>query len=152
METKNNSVKSVLQTNKTCAFVPKGISMWPFLKSKKQTVIVSRATEDICVYDVIFYTASTGREILHRVIEIKEDGYVTCGDGLLEREFVKKENVFGIMQAFYKGKKLISARDKEYLLKVEKWYKNPKTRARKIKRFKKRIQLKNKIIRLIKGK
>jgi hypothetical protein len=126
--------------------------MWPFIKSKKQTVIVSRAIEDISVYDVIFYTASTGREILHRVIEIKEDGFVTCGDGLLEREFVKKENVFGIMQAFYKGKKLVSARDKEYLLKVDKWYKNPKTRARKIKCFIKRIQLKNKIIRIIKGK
>ncbi len=152
MESKNNSVKSVLEINKTCAFVPKGISMWPFIKNKKQTVIITRATKDIKLYDVIFYTASTGREILHRVIEIREDGYVTCGDGLLEKEFVKKENVFGVMQAFYKGKKKICAKDKKYLIRVDKWYKNSKTRARKIKRFEKRIRLKNKIIRLIKGK
>lgn len=151
MDKKTNSVRSLLERSKTCAFVPKGTSMWPFLKNKKQTVIISREVENINLYDVIFYTTKDGREVLHRVINLTKDGYETCGDALKETEFVKKENVFGVMQGYYKGKKLISAKDEKYLIRVDKWYKNSKKRQRKIKRYRLRVKIKNKIKNVIKG-
>ena len=150
---KNSSVKKILEKQTTCAFVPKGVSMWPFIKNKKHTVIIKKPDNPLCVFDVIFYTTCEDREVLHRVIEINGENIITMGDGLIEPERVDIKNVFGVMQGYYVGKKFIDAKDPKYLKKVAKWYSNAKKRRRKIKNYKLRLKIKNKIIRILnKGK
>ena len=55
------------------AFVPKGDSMWPFLKNKKQTVIIDKSYNEIKEYDVVLYSRANGDKILHRVIRVEGD-------------------------------------------------------------------------------
>ncbi len=146
MEKKSkNKVKSILEKQEVCAFAPNGVSMWPFIKNHKNTVLISSINREIQIYDVIFYQLDNGREILHRVLGRMGEDFLVCGDGLLEFEVVKKDSVFGIMNGFYKGKKFIDARDEKYLKKVSNWYDNPKRRHRKIKRFTFILKVKNKL-------
>lgn len=148
METVKVDYKTELQKNGVIAFVPGGNSMWPFIKNRKQSVIVKTISEDIKPYDVIFYLRPQGTFVLHRVIEVLEDGFICSGDSQLETERVKKEWVFGIMDGFYKGKKYISVQDEKYKKQVEKWYKSTKKREREIKSFYFFERVKNKLKRI----
>lgn len=136
--------EKLLKENGVLSIVPKGNSMWPFIKNKKNSVIIKSVLEELSIYDVIFYKRESGQEVLHRIIGFKDDDYIVSGDSLIQREIVKKENVFGVMQGYYKNKKYIDAKDQKYLAKVKKWYESKK-RARKIKCFNFRTKVTNKL-------
>lgn len=139
-----SKTEKVLLENGVFSLVPKGNSMWPFIKNKKHSVIIKSITEKPSLYDVVFYKRETGQEVLHRIIGYQEQDYVVSGDSIIQREIVKAENVFGVMEGFYKNKKYVSAKDEKYLKKVKKWYES-KNRARKIKRFNLRVKIKAKL-------
>lgn len=133
------------------AFVPKGDSMWPFLKNKKQTVIINKDYSDILEFDVILYSRANGDKILHRVIKVTEKGLICSGDSQFVLEKVNLSQVEGVMVGFYKKDKYQQV-DQNYREKVRKFYKNSNKRKRKIKRFFFTKKVLYKIKRIIKGK
>ena len=127
--------KSELLKKGVIAFVPRGESMWPMLKNRKQSVIVKVKTERLKPFDVALYQRQSGVNVLHRVIKVTEDGYVMCGDSQTTPEKVEESAVYGVMEGFYRGKTYISAIDGAYCATVQKWYGNEKKRRRKIRRY-----------------
>ena len=144
-KTGKNRVKDILEKQKSVAFSPNGVSMWPFIKNHKNTVVIKKVEREIEIYDVIFYELENGREVLHRVIGKQGEDFIVCGDGLFNTELVKKDSVFGIMDCYYKRKKFIGARNPKYLKRVSKYYANAKKRRRRIKCYKFRLKVKNKL-------
>ena len=128
-----NDYKKELEKNSVIAFTPKGNSMWPTLKGEKQAVIVAKKEKRLSYFDVALYVREDGTNVLHRVVEVKNDGYVMRGDSQELLEFVKEEQVLGVMTGFYKGKAYIDATDLKYLKSVEKWYRRKRVRRLKIK-------------------
>jgi hypothetical protein len=96
--------------------------MWPHLKNHGQSVVIEKKSERLKKYDVGFYTRPNGACVLHRVIEVTDDGYVMCGDSQFYTEKVDEESVFGVMSGFYRKDKFVAANDQKYLKKVERWY------------------------------
>ena len=127
--------KSQIEKNNVIAFVPGGNSMWPILKNKKQSVIVQKKQSRLKKFDVGFYQRDNGAFVLHRVMQVTPDGYIMCGDSQLVFEKVKEENVFGVMEGFYQGKKYISCDDKKYLRKVDRWFRRKTIRKWRLKLF-----------------
>ena len=127
--------KEELEKKDTIAFVPGGNSMWPTLKDKGQPVIIIKKQNRLKKYDVGFYTRPNGAYVLHRVMEVLEDGYLMIGDSQFNTEKVLEDQVFGIMQGFYQGKKYISCDDKKYLKKVDKWFTRKTIRKWRLKFF-----------------
>lgn len=148
MQIVKSDYKTELEKNGVIAFVPAGNSMWPIIKNKKQSVIVKSKTERLTPNAVAFYLRPTGVFVLHRVIEVLDNGYLCCGDSQLDTEVVLEDWVFGVMDGFYQGKKYISVNDNSYIKMVEKWYKNPVRRERKIKSFYFWKRVKNKLKRI----
>ena len=126
--------KTQLEKHGEIAFVPRGNSMWPFIKNKAQTVIIKSKTERLNKYDVGFYSCGE-QAVLHRVVEVLDDGYVFCGDSQFNLQTIKETDVFGKMIFFYQGDKIIKSDDKKYLRKVEKWYNYPLFRKIRLKLF-----------------
>ena len=124
-----------LNKNGVIAFVPKGNSMWPTLKNKKQSVIVKKKDKKLRPMDVAIYKRESGSNVLHRVIKTTKLGYIMCGDSQFNLEKVKEENVYGVMTGFYRGKRYIDVRDVDYVEKVKKWYKNERLRKFYVKTF-----------------
>lgn len=141
---KDSNYKIEIEKNGVIAFVPRGNSMWPILKNKGQSVIIHKKTEKdkITRFSVIFYERSNGALVLHRVLGFCEQGYIVCGDSQFDLEKVKDEQIFGVMEGFYSGKKYIEATDKAYLNRVEKWYKRKTLRKIRLKCF----NFKNRVI------
>lgn len=137
--------KSQIEKNGAIAFVPGGNSMWPMLKNKKQSVIVVAKTQRLKKFDVAFYLRDNGAFVLHRVMQVLDDGYVMCGDSQFTLEKVKEENVFGIMTSFYRGKKCVEVTDEKYILQVQRYYARPKIRKIRLKIFYLRQRIKNKL-------
>ncbi len=147
-----NDFKKQIESNGVISFVPKGNSMWPFLKNKGQSIIIEKKTDRLKVFDVGFFLRQDGTAVLHRVIEVLENGYIFRGDSQVYTEKVSEENVFGKMLGFYKGKKYIEASDKNYQKKVKKWIENEKKRKFRCDMFYRKLSLKAKIKKLFKGK
>ena len=114
---KEHDYKTDLEKLQIIAFVPMGNSMWPMLKNNGQSVVVEKKKERLNKYDVAFYIRESGKYVLHRVVEVKDDGYIMQGDSQGFTEFIKEQNVFGKMLGFYKGKKYIQCTDEKYIKK-----------------------------------
>ena len=140
-----NDFKSQLNNRGAISFVPSGNSMWPFLKNGKQSVIVVNKTERLNVYDVAMYYRDNGDAVLHRVVGVTNAGYVMQGDSHRTTEPIKEEQVFGVMQGFFKGKTLIESTDKKYKRKVKKYYERKKLRIFRIIFFQLRCRIKNRL-------
>lgn len=132
------------------AFVPNGVSMWPMLKNHGQSVVVEKKTSRLKKYDVAFYARESGACVLHRVMEVTDDGYVMCGDSQFTLEKVKEEQVFGVMTGFYQKDEFVPADAEKYLKKVEKFYKRKLLRKIRIKSFMLVWRVKSKLKRIFK--
>lgn len=91
-----------------------GYSMSPMLKDRRDTVVISRIAGEIKKYDVILYRAGE-KYVLHRVIKVKADHYVTCGDNCTLRERVPKDSVIGILSEVWRGEEKLDLASKAYL-------------------------------------
>ncbi|MBR5899841.1 MAG: S24/S26 family peptidase [Clostridia bacterium] len=119
--------QTAIETNGVLAFVPHGNSMWPFFKSGKQTVIIVKNKDRLELLDVALYKTCDGQVVLHRVVGVLDDGYIMQGDSLFKSEKILESQVIGVMDSFYKGKRILSPLDPKYVKKVKKWYKGGKT-------------------------
>lgn len=133
------------------AFVPKGDSMWPFLKNKKQTVIIDKSYNEIKEYDVVLYSRANGDKILHRVIRVEGDRLVCSGDSQFVLENVSITQVEGVMIGYYKKNKFQQV-DQNYREQARSFYRNSNKRKRRIKRFFFLKKVINKIKRIFKVK
>ena len=148
MEKPASDYRTEVERHGVIAFVPGGNSMWPMLKNRGQSVIVTKKENRLKKYDVALYQRENGMFVLHRVIEPIEDGYIMCGDSQFTLEKVEESQVFGVMEGFYHRKKYVNANDVKYLGRVECWYKRKKWRKLRLKTFFFSQRVKNKLKRI----
>ncbi len=147
-KTTSYDYKTELEKHGAIAFVPGGNSMWPMLKNRKQSVIVTKKEKRLKKFDVALYQRDNGMFVLHRVIEPISGGYIMCGDSQFTLEKIEEAQVFGVMEGFYRGKKYISITDKNYCSRVQRWYKRKKWRKLRLKIFYFSQRVKNKLKRI----
>ena len=148
MENTQRNYKTEIEKSGAIAFVPGGNSMWPTLKNRGQSVIVRKKDGRLKKYDVAFYLRDNGSFVLHRVMEVVEDGYTMLGDSQYNLEPVREEQVFGVLEGFYHGKKYITVDNPRYIKKVEKWFSRKFIRRVRLALFYRRNALKSKLKRL----
>lgn len=117
-----NAVEEALKTQDSAAFLTSGASMRPLLRTHKDIVVISKVTHTLAVGDVPLYKKrGVDKLILHRIIGIKPDGtYIIRGDNTYHKEYVKQEDIVGIMTAIYRsGKYIDCTNSKKYKMYVK---------------------------------
>lgn len=102
-----------------------GISMLPMLKNRRDTIVVQAKTERLKPLDVALYKRGDAY-VLHRVLEVKEKGYIIRGDNCYTDEQVPEESVIGVLTEFFRKNKHFYCTDEKYLKYVKrrlKYYK-----------------------------
>ena len=102
-----------------------GISMLPMLKNRRDTIVVQAKTERLKPLDVALYKRGDAY-VLHRVLEVKEKGYIIRGDNCYTDEQVPEECVIGVLTEFFRKNKHFYCTDEKYLKYVKrrlKYYK-----------------------------
>ena len=88
--------------------VPKGISMWPMLRNKRDAVEIHKLGGLAKRYDIVLYTREiygTDLGVIHRVLRVRDKDYVIAGDNCWQKEYVKHEQVKGIAVRFNRNGK-----------------------------------------------
>lgn len=65
------------------SMITAGCSMLPLLRNRRDKVILVKAQHNLKRYDIPLYKRKDGHFVLHRILKIKKDGYVMCGDNQL---------------------------------------------------------------------
>lgn len=101
--------REILEREGRLIFTPGGTSMRPMLRHHECPVLlVPRPKERLKKYDVPFYQRDNGQYVLHRIIKVKKDGYVCCGDGqVVPEDSVRDDMIFAVLKGYYKGGRYI---------------------------------------------
>jgi hypothetical protein len=108
-------VRRQLAAGHTASFRVYGVSMRPFLESGRDKVLLA-PPRDVRVGDVVLVLTDDERYVLHRVVALDPDGGCTLwGDGnVCGREHCSADNVIGVAQGFWRGKKFYACSDKTW--------------------------------------
>ena len=124
--------------------VPSGISMRPMIRGGRDAVLIRKLTEMPKRYDLVMYVRPDLQGVIHRVVRFENGRYVIIGDNCWRYEYVKPEQIKGIVTEFCRRGKWHKTDEKLYHVYVRLWVdflfvKRPLFRVRdKLKRLMKR--------------
>ena len=121
------TIEQLLEEKGTYVGPTVGYSMYPLLKNRRDTVVIKRKTERLKKWDVALYKRKDDY-VLHRVLEVKDWGYIIRGDNCYHDELIPEETVIGVMTEFFRKGKHGYVTDKKYLRYVKRRLKTYKMR------------------------
>ena len=138
------AMQAVLESGGEFKMIATGTSMMPLLRNGEDTIVLIKQGSRLKKYDVPLYRRSDGSFVLHRIIKVKKDSYVMCGDHQYVKEYgITYNDVVAVLKGFYKDGKYISCDDFSYKCYCVFW-----TYSRPLRNFIRRV--KNKLKRMFK--
>lgn len=120
-----------------------GLSMYPMLRNRRDTIVIYPKTGRLKKYDVALYRIDD-TYILHRIIKVLPNSYVIRGDNRMDKEYgITDDMIIGVLTEFYRDDKKINLNGWKYKLYCRVWnfifplrfsYKKARTLLGKIKR------------------
>jgi signal peptidase I len=121
---KDKDVVDVLNRDGILVYKTKGISMKPMLRTNRDVIFIRKKKdgERFRKYDTVLFQRDDGRTVLHRITKVAEDHYLIRGDNCFKNEYVREDQVLGILEAFMRnGKHKILATDFFYRVYSHVW-------------------------------
>lgn len=89
-------------------FSNKGKSMYPMLRNRKDMSVIRRFEgERLKVGDVPVFRMKCGKLVMHRIIKVTPEMYITRGDNETHCEKARPESIFGVLKGFYRNGRYI---------------------------------------------
>ena len=115
-------IRECLAAGQSIRFSPRGTSMLPMLRQGKDSVVLSPLPKKLEKYDLPLYQREDGKYILHRIIDAGNT-YICMGDNQFTPEpGVRREQMIGLVTAFYRGEKMYSVTSPAYRLYCRLWW------------------------------
>lgn len=109
----------VLDSGGEFSMISAGNSMLPLLRSRIDTVVLTKPQGRLKKWDVPLYRRDNGEFILHRVLKVLPDGYVMCGDHQFLKEYgIDDTLIVAVLKAFIRDGKRTEVTDFRYRLYV----------------------------------
>ncbi len=91
-----------------------GVSMYPMIRNRRDTIIVTPCTGRLKKHDIPLYKRGNAY-VLHRIIKVLPDSYVIRGDNCRASEHgVTDADILGVLTGFYRGGKEVDLGGKAY--------------------------------------
>ena len=88
-------IKERLDEGGEVVFTVTGNSMIPFMRDGKTLVTLIKVNKKLKRGDIVFYF-DNNQFVLHRILRVKNNHIITCGDGLNRLEYINETNIYGI--------------------------------------------------------
>lgn len=99
-----------------------GDSMRPLIRQDRDILIIEKPQGRLKKYDVPLYKRDSGQYVLHRVLKVRENDYVICGDNRYSKEYgITDRHIIGVLTAVVRDGKEIPITDWRYRLYVHLW-------------------------------
>lgn len=98
-----------LQKNGKIIHTNVGVSMMPLLRQNRDVMIIERPNGRLKKYDVPLYKRKNGQYVLHRILKVRENDYVICGDHCVKREYgITDKDIIGVLTGVIRDGKTIT--------------------------------------------
>lgn len=111
-----------LEKNGKIVYTNVGTSMMPLLRQNRDLMIIEKPHGRLKKYDVPLYKRPSGQYVLHRILKVRENDYVICGDHCYRREYgISDRQIIGVLTGFIRDGKTYSVKNKGYKAYVHLW-------------------------------
>ena len=115
-------IRAALDAGHSVRFFPRGVSMLPMLRQEVDSVVLSPITGELKKYDIPLYQRDDGKYVLHRIVAVGT-AYTCRGDNQFVPEpGLRRDQMIGVVTAFYRGGRLIPVTSKGYRLYCRFWH------------------------------
>ena len=111
-----NKIEDIIEKEGYYISTSVGNSMLPFLRERKDTVVIQKR-EQYKKFDVVLYKRN-GNYVLHRIIKVLPETFHIRGDNCYYDEYVKHNEIIGVMVECYRGEKKVNLNSIFYKLYV----------------------------------
>ena len=99
-----------------------GDSMMPLIKQGRDLVVIKKAEGRLKKYDVPLYKRDSGQYVLHRILKVRKDDYVLCGDNRYRMEYgITDRHIIGVLGEVVRNGKTVGMNDLRYKVYVHLW-------------------------------
>lgn len=107
------SIEEILKSDGMYVSTTSGVSMYPMLRDRRDTIAVTPTQERLKKYDVALYRRGNSY-VLHRVIKVLPDSYVIRGDNCAAKEYVPDSSVLGKLTEVWREDKKLNMQGAPY--------------------------------------
>lgn len=117
-----SSFKEQLELHGKIIYTNVGTSMMPLLRAGRDVMIIERPTGRLKKYDVALYIRADGMHVLHRVLKVRDNDYVICGDHCTVKEYgITDDNIIGVLTGIIRDGKTVTMDSFGYKLYYHLW-------------------------------
>lgn len=103
-------------------FTNVGNSMYPLIRQDKDIMIIEKATGRLKKYDVPLYKRDDGKYVLHRILKVRKNDYVICGDHCYVKEYgITDTKIIGVLKSVIRNGKEVKTTDFKYRVYTHLW-------------------------------
>ena len=114
--------EDVIERDGRLVYTNVGDSMCPLIRQDRDILIIEKPNGRLKKYDVPLYKRDSGQYVLHRVLKVRENDYVICGDNRYSKEYgITDRHIIGVLTAVVRDGKEIPITNWRYRLYVHLW-------------------------------
>ena len=131
------SYESELERSGKIIFTVNGVSMRPLFRAKTDAILVKKcAPDELKNLDIVLFKrlGPQGLQyVLHRIVDKTTDGlYVIAGDNCVDADYVRPEDILGVVISAQRGNKPIKLEGFRYSLYLKTWCAPYKSRFKRL--------------------
>ena len=116
-----SSFEEELEQNGTLVFPNKGTSMMPLLRENRDLMVIEKKGPGrLKKYDAVLYKRDD-TYVMHRILKVRDRDYWIVGDHCRVGEFVKDEQILGVLKQVVRDGRTIRTTDPCYQVYVHLW-------------------------------
>lgn len=116
--TDRQRIEDVLAEQGVYVSTTSGVSMYPMLRDRRDTIVISPCSGRLKKHDVPLYRRGDSY-VLHRIVKVLPDSYVIRGDNCINSERgITDADIVGVLTSFYRGDKLVDMSSAGYRMYV----------------------------------
>lgn len=118
----NSSFEQQLAQHGSLVYTNVGDSMEPLIRQGRDLIVVEPPKGRLNKYDIPLYKRDNGQYVLHRVLKVRNEDYVICGDNRWVREYgITDRHIIGVLTAVVRDGKTIPVSDSRYRIYTHLW-------------------------------
>ena len=89
-----------------------GDSMMPLIKQGRDVLVISVVNGRLKRYDIPLYKRDSGQYVLHRILKVRKNDYVICGDNRCNKEYgITDRHIIGVLSGIIRDGREIPVTD-----------------------------------------
>lgn len=118
-----STFEEILARDGQLVYTNVGDSMLPLIRQGRDLLVIKPKTGRLKKYDIPLYRRDSGQYVLHRILKVRPDDYVICGDNRWSREYgITDRHVVGVLTAIIRDGKEIPMTDWRLRLYAHLWF------------------------------